>query len=448
MRALAAAFLLLAPPAQDDARVLDLIRQLEDDSIEARERAQKELVRIGEPALPPLRKAVEQAGSADDRGELRVRGGAAIRQIELAVKARTVYQEPKLVTLGPSGTKLSEALAAISRQTGVRIDASAVDGEAEVTLDLKNVPLFRALDELCRGQEERAYEYREEGTVKILKERHVDYPTAYAGPFRIRILTMKAERSTDFKEKKSSLRLSLEADHEKYLKPWKNPEIEITGAADDKGTSLEVHEGDGEDEGANVLGGRAFAKIVVGGAGFLGGQDPSAGRKSYTLKGLAAGASRVVLRGTARFRFPLESREIRFDRPAAGMTQETADYTVRLDAQPNRRQWTLSFRRKKPAAGATASLHEEVEQRLDLESLVGLDEDGAEHKGTLVSPRSSMVAAIRVVNGRLVQDADAAGFTAQFATLKLKPLKELRFRFSDATFVKPVPFSLENVELP
>jgi hypothetical protein len=446
MRALAAALLLTLPTAQDDARIAELIQRLEDDSVEARENAQKELIRIGEPALAPLRKAVEQAGTSADRGELRVRGSAAIRQIDLAVKSRAVYQDPKLVTFRASGMKLSEAAASIGKQAGVRIDASAVDGEAAVTCDLKAVPLFLALDELCRGQEERTYEYKEEGVVKLLKDRHVAHPTAYAGPFRVRILTMKVERSTDFKSKKSSLFLTLDADCEKYLKPWKNPEIEITGATDDKGTALEVKEGEG-DEDANVAGGRAFAKIVVGGAAFFGGQDPNAGQKTYTLKGLAAGATQVSLQGTVRFRFPLETREIKFDRPAAGATQETADYTVRLDAQANRRQWTLSFRRKKAAAGTTASLNEEVEQRVDSDSLVGIDEDGGEHKGTLLSA-NAMGAAIRVVNGRLVQDSDVASFTAQFNTVKLKPLKEIRFKFSDATFVKPMPFAVEKTELP
>ena len=450
MRPLAFALLLLVSPVrgQDDARIRELIQQLEDDAFETREKAQKELVRIGETALPKLRKAIEQAGTAADRGELRVRAEAALRQIDLAVRSRIVYQDPKLVTLKASGMKLSEALAAIAKQAGIRIDASSVDGEAEVSLDLKDAPLFRALDEACRGQEERSYEYREEGLVKLVKERHVPHPTAYAGPFRVRILTMKTERSTDFKSRTASLRLTLDADHEKYLKPAKHPDLEISRATDDKGTVLEVREGEGEDEMANVFGGRAFAlKVMAGGAAF-GGVDPSSAQKPYTLKGLGSGATRISIQGTARFRFPLESREIKFEKPETGMTRETSDYTVRLDAQGNRRQWNVSFRRKKAPTGATGTLHEEVEQRLDLESLVGIDEDGAEHKGVLAGSRETMVAAIRVVNGRVVQDADAASFSAQFPTVRLKALKELRFKFSDSTFVKSVPFALEGVELP
>lgn len=450
MRRFAVALLAFAVPlsAQDDARVRELIQQLEDDGYEARERAQKELVKLGEAALPALRKAVEQAGAAADRGELRVRGESAIRAIELEVKSRRVYSEPKLVTLKASGMKVSEAAAEIARQAGVRIDSSAVDGDTAVTLDLREAPLFRALDELCRGAGERSYEHREEGVVKLLRERHVPHPAAYPGPFRIRILTMKLERSTDFKAKKASLFLTLDADHEKYLKPSKNPDLEITKALDDRGTALEVREGEGEDEAANVLGGRAFAKVfIAAGGAALGGGDSALGQKSYTIRGLADGASRISLQGTARFRFPLETREIKFEKPDTGMTRETTDYTLRLEAQGNRQQWNVVFRRKKASAGATGTLQEEVEQRLDAESIAGIDEDGAEHKGTLVSQDMRM-AAIRVVNGRIVQESDAATFIARFPTARLKPLKEIRFKFSDATFVKSVPFVLEGVELP
>jgi hypothetical protein len=442
MRGLAIALFLLAAP-QDDARVRTLIRELEDDGYETRDRAQKELVKLGEPALPLLRKALEEAGTAEDRGELRVRAQAAIRAIDLEVKSRKVYSDPRLVTLRASGMKLSQAVQEIAKQTGVRIDASAVDGEATLDLELRDAPLFRALDELCRGSDERTWDPREAGEVKLLKEKHVACPSAYAGPFRLRAVSLKAERSTDFKTKSSILRMTLEADHEKYLKPSRFPEIEIAKAADDKGAALEIG---GEDEDSTAFAGGAAMKIFV--AGMAGAApDGSPAKKTYVLKGLSPGAARVSIQGSMRFRFPLESRDIRFEKADAGQTRETSDYTVRLDSQGGRQQWNLSFRRKKPAPGATGTLDEEVSQRLDEASLVGIDEDGGEHKGSLLSQGGRM-AAIRVINGRMVQEGDAAAFIAHFPTVKLKALKEIRFRISDATFLKSVPFSLEGIELP
>ncbi len=451
MRQTAALLLLLAAPsgAQDEARIRDLVRQLEDDSVETRERAQKELVAAGPAALPALRKALADAGDAADRGELRVRAGAAIRRIELDLKAREVYQEPKPVTLQGRDLKLSQALESIARQAGIRIDASAVDGEALVSAELREVPLFRALDELCRGAEERTYEYREEGVVKFLRERHVPRPAAYAGPFRIRILSMKLERSTDVNAKKATLALTLDADHEKYLKPWKSPDIEIAKATDDRGGALEVQEGEGEGDLNAVFGGGAFARIMVaGGAAVLGGVGPGEAQRIFTLKSLTPGAGRVSLRGSVRFRFPLDSRELRFEGLESGVTRETSDYTIRLETQGNRRNWNAVFRPRKAGAAPAVSLAQEIEGRLDAESLVGIDQDGGEHRGTFTNAMDGRMAAIRVVNGKLVQDADAATFIAQFPTVRLKPLKEIRFKFADATFVKSVPFSFEDVELP
>ena len=77
MRMLLSLALLLALP--QDARIRELLERLEDDRAETRELAQKELSALGEAALPALREAVESARSS---GELKLRAGAAIREIE------------------------------------------------------------------------------------------------------------------------------------------------------------------------------------------------------------------------------------------------------------------------------------------------------------------------------------------------------------------------------
>jgi hypothetical protein len=448
MRGLAIALFLAAlpPAAQEDARIRDLVQKLEDDRYEVRDESQKELVRLGEAALPLLRKAFQEAGEEPDRGELRVRAQAAIRQIELDVKARAVYRDPKPVTLRVSDARLSEVAADLARQTGLKVDATAVDGDAPVTLDLRDAPLFRVLDELCRGRDDRTYEYREEGIVKLLREPHVAYPTGYAGPFRMRVLSLKMERSTDFKSKTASLQLGMDAEAEKYLKPTKHVEIALTRAQDDRGGALELK----DEDLVQGMGGR----VVMGGAVVMrawamagGGPGLAPPPKSFTLGGLSAGASRITLQGTARFCFPLESREIRLAKPDSGPAQDTSDYLVKIEPQGGRR-WNVTFRRKKPAEGGGGGLIEDVEQRLDLDSLAGIDEDGAEHKGLFQPSRDTMAARIRVVNNRVVQEMDTIAFLAQFPTLKAKSLKELRFRFADATFVKSVPFTIEGIELP
>ena len=52
------------------------------------------------------------------------------------------------------------------------------------------------MDLLCRGQEERTWEARDDG-IRLLKDRHLSYPTEYSGPFRIRVQSLNLERSND-----------------------------------------------------------------------------------------------------------------------------------------------------------------------------------------------------------------------------------------------------------
>ncbi len=84
MKALAA--LLVAASfglAQDEARVATLLEQLGGDDVEAREAAEAELVKVGRPALPVIRKAILKADSE-------VKG-----RLERVVKAVT---EPRWMT--------------------------------------------------------------------------------------------------------------------------------------------------------------------------------------------------------------------------------------------------------------------------------------------------------------------------------------------------------------
>jgi hypothetical protein len=449
MRLLAVALLALPlAAAQEDAKVRDLIQKLEDDSFDVREQAQKDLTRMGEAAIPALRAAVAAAAKSTDRGELKARAEAVLREIDLAAKSKAVYREPARITLRLKDAPLAEALKEIGRQAGVRIDASGVDEKAPVTVEAEGAPLFRVLDDLCRGRDDRTYEYREEGTVKFAPERHVSYPADYPGAFRVRVVRMRLERTTDFKDRKATLHLSVESDHEKYLKPSKSRDVEISKAVDDKGGALEVRKGEEDDEMNQGFGGavmrvqiaRAF-RVMGAGAG----TEPSG--TAFTLRGLSEGASKVTLQGNARFSFPLDARTITFERPQGGETQDVGDYTVKLDRMAGRGRIGVTFS-KKGAKPQDEGLMEEVEQRIDAESIVGIDEDGAEHKGTLAATGDSLGARIRIVNGVVEQSGAGASYQASFPSIRNKALKEFRFRFVSSSFIKSVPFRIEGIALP
>jgi len=436
--------LLLLPllaPVQDAA---ELIRKLEDDAFDVRERAQADLVKLGEAALPALRKAL---GESKDRAELRLRVEAAVREIDLAVKTRQVCPEPKLITLKSDGP-LPLILDEISKQAGLRLEASALGADAKASLDVRDLPLLRVLDLLCRPGDERRWEFVEDDRVRFLKEPRPDWPTSYAGSFRVRATSMKLSRSTDFKVKTSSLRVVLEADHDRRVKPSRGVEIEVTQAEDDKGSTVEARKGE-EDDDAAMLGrnggiriNRGFVRMQVAG----GGLDSSAGNETVTLKGLDPAATRVSFRGIATFRFPLDRAEVRFAPPQAGETRDAADLKLKLETLGAGR-WKLSVTKTKPDQGAQ-TLMEDVQQRLDMDSLVGIDDEGMEHKGTFQPSGDTMAARIVVVNGVVQQQVDGVSYLLQLPSLRGKAAREIRFKFADRVFEKKIPFSFENVPLP
>src|SRR6185436_10033486 len=165
------------------------------------------------------------------------------------------------------------------KQTGVKFEAGAIDAKAKVTIDVQNAPLFKVLDDLCRGQDERSYEYRDEG-VRFQKSKFIPYPAAYEGPFRIRVMKLKHERSTDFKASQGQGEVVLEADWQKYLKPSKRIGLEIKSAKDDKGAELEVVKGlsDEDNNGLVVVNNNRFIMrrngVVVAAGGGVG-DEPS-----------------------------------------------------------------------------------------------------------------------------------------------------------------------------
>ncbi len=447
MRLLAVALLALPFPAQDEARFRELVQKLEDDSFEVREQAQKDLVKLGEPAVPALKAAVAAASKSNDRGELKARAEAALREIELSAKSRAVYRDPARITLRLKDAPLADALKEIGRQAGLKVDASAVDGTATVTIEAEGAPLFKVLDDLCRGRDDRTYEYREEGVVKFSRDRHPACPSDYPGPFRVRVARMRLERTTDFKERKAVLHVTVEGDHEKYLKPWKGYEVDLTKATDDKGSALEARKGE-EDEEVNQVFGGAVMKIQVARAfRAMGAAGAEPAGTSFTLRGLSAGASRVTLQGTLKISFPLEAKTLAFERPQGGETQEVGDYTVKIDRTLGRNRFALSIARK-GAKPQDESFLEEIDQRVDHESVVAIDEDGAEHKGTMAASNDSFGARIRIVNGVVERSGTGASYQAGFQTLGNKTVKELRFRFVSSSYVKSVPFRIEGVELP
>jgi hypothetical protein len=442
MRAFIAALLLCAPPlapAQDDAKIKDLIRQLDGATVEEREEAFQSLVKLGAAALPALREAAEKS----DSGEVRVRAKEALAAIDLNEKAKLVYREPKLVTLNHDGT-LRAALEEIAQQAGVKVEMGDAGVDAKVAVKLENVPVARALDALCQGRDDCTWEERDPGVYRMLKEKHAAMPAAYIGPFRVRIKSMSVERRTDFKGSTIVASFDLEADYEKHLKPMGRAKLEITKLTDDTGREVAV-KGAFDEEMGGIAGaaGGGVVRILRGLPG-MGGEESL---PRYYATGLSPEAKGITsLKGTVTWRFPLAHRDVAFDAPATGDTQDVGDFKIKIKGR-QKEGFTLSFSRAKE--GDPATVAEEVDRRLDTASVVAVDSDGKEYKADSVTPGSDMGARIIVVGGagQLQQDS-AVTYRVSIPGIKGKEIKTLKLRFVDKTLDKAVPFEISGVKFP
>jgi hypothetical protein len=421
--------LALAVPVQDSTPA-DLIRNLEDDNVEVREQAQKRLTALGEAALPLLKETAESPRSS---GELKLRASAVLKAIELNAKLQKAFKEPRRVTLKAEGTMLREILDETARQVEVTIDTSAVDGAAKVTLSAESLPLFQVLDLLCKDQAERSWEALDDGNIRFLKERHAAMPAEYGGPFRVRVQSLNVERNTDFKGKTATATVTLQADWDRRLKPSKIVEIDVTKVSDGQNSPLEVS---AADAGVVVVRGVPGAQLRFNGMVF-----PEAGEnnRAFTLRNLSPLATQIEMEGVARFTFPLEYREIRFDKPGTVESRDLGDTTVKLARGGSTEIWTLSFH-KNPSA-TTPSWSRMISQRFDPDSFVVVDMDGNEFTGMMRAPN---------VRGRQFDAAAEVGVWYQ-AVIPRNPsnaIKEVRFRFVDQTLVKSLPFKFTSLPLP
>lgn len=413
-----------------DGSVRDLIRQLEDENAEVRERAQKQLASRGDAAVAPLKEILDAAGASL---ELKARATTILREIDLAAKVSRVYKAPARVTLKAADTMLREVLDEVSRQASVVIDSGLVDPAAKVTVDLKDATLAQALDALCAGQLERSWEAQEDGQIRLTKERHPAMPAVYGDGFRVRVQSLTVERATDFKGKTVTLTATLAADWDKRLKPSKTVEIDLVKASDGTAAILDIS---AADAGMMVVRGVPGAQIRVAGMNF---PEPGENTRQFSLKGLSPDAVKVDLEGTARFTFPLDYRDIKFDRPGTVESRDLGDTTVRIARGGASEIWTLSFH-KNPAA-TTPSWSRTIAQRFDADSFTVVDVDGNEFTGSMRAPS---------LRGRQADVASEVGVWYQ-AAIPRNPsnaIKEVRFRFVDQTLVKSLPFKFTGLQLP
>jgi len=119
-----------------------LIAELSDDAWQARQRAQDQLVAIGEDVLPHLQKTLAQ--TTDE--EVRTRVESAIRQIGVQIA-----RGPTRLTLHVKNANLRDVLDELQRQTKTQFALrDSLGGERKITLDVDRQPFWLVMNEIFK----------------------------------------------------------------------------------------------------------------------------------------------------------------------------------------------------------------------------------------------------------------------------------------------------------
>ncbi len=221
------------------AEVQRLVRQLDAPELSTRDRAEEQLISLGAAVLDLLPK--ESEGSAELQQRL-----ARVRQ---TLKNKSVIESVKSSTVTLSGSKsLSEALAAIEKQTGNKIVDFRQQLGQEVTdpnveTDFEKVQFWQAMDTLLDRAEMTVYNYsHEEGLAIISKSEQQSARSLranYVGPLRLEVTRISAEKVPAI-ENSGSLRVTLEIAWEPRLQPITfQHSLASLEAIDDQGNEIE-----------------------------------------------------------------------------------------------------------------------------------------------------------------------------------------------------------------
>ncbi len=184
-------------PGVDAAKVKQLLADLDADEFKVRNAAQKELEKIGPGGLPLLQQALKEAIEPEARRRLEELVSSIERASALGGTRITLSAKDKLVR---------EVVEELSRQSGYKLDLYRPGGDDDrerrvISLELKDVPFWTALQEVCELggliYQEGYYGYDQAG---LRLEYGQSYPaiTSVNGPFRVSVRNFYFNRNVEF----------------------------------------------------------------------------------------------------------------------------------------------------------------------------------------------------------------------------------------------------------
>jgi hypothetical protein len=221
------------PMPEQQKRIDQLIAQLGADGFDEREQAQKELEKIGLPALESLRKAAK-----NPEAEIARRAADLVMRLEELLKSGKQLA-PKKVNLKLKDVSVTDAIADLSKQSGYPIHVGgdkAKLAQRKVALDTGEVSFWEAFDQLClkAGLVEAGHDANlMPGALQVIDGTPKPTPTAYAGALRVRIVPDSVQRKDGVAE--FMLEMAIEP---RFRQPKVLGAARIETALDDEGKPL------------------------------------------------------------------------------------------------------------------------------------------------------------------------------------------------------------------
>ncbi|HVR84935.1 MAG TPA: hypothetical protein VMU54_11535 [Planctomycetota bacterium] len=291
-------FLVLACLPQDDATIRDWIRALDDDSAQVRDKAFAALVGAGAAAEPELQKAARNGGP-----EMRARAADALRALGWK---RRYDPGPSQITIHREKAPLQEVLAELAKQSATEVkfdDLEKATREGPVTVHLDKVPLYRALEAICRSHGQVDYEpswRAADMAVGFSEEPFASCPRVVDGAIEFRLESVISAVTLDRRggrEEKTELKFLWCA--EKGTRPL-GGRVEIEELRDDAGTSYVDRLTPGEERLSSDS------------------PDPNVNRELPCVP--PEGVTRLkIIKGTFVLVFPLTVHEFLFEPPAGNV---------------------------------------------------------------------------------------------------------------------------------
>ncbi|HEY7329323.1 MAG TPA: hypothetical protein VH592_16905 [Gemmataceae bacterium] len=118
-------------------------------------------------------------------------------------KPETDLPERKTITLQGDRISVSQALAELAKQTGIRVEDTRGSPDESIRLGWKQTPFWQALDELASAVRARVNLYPTSGRI-VLDKRRADYclpPICYDGRFRLSVKKVTTSRDLEISDK-------------------------------------------------------------------------------------------------------------------------------------------------------------------------------------------------------------------------------------------------------